>query len=40
MIANLNIKSTDCHFIISRNSKSEAITLMENINFTVKNGTL
>ena len=39
-IAILNIKSADYCCIVSGLSKSEAINLMQNINFSEKSGTL
>ena len=39
-IAILSIKGSDCHCIIRRTSKSEAINLMQNTDLTEKNGTL
>ena len=35
-IAILNIKDSDYHYIISRNSKSEALKLLQNIDLTEK----
>ena len=35
-IAILNIKDFDYHYIISRNSKSEALKLLQNIDLTEK----
>ena len=39
-IAILKIKNVECHCIITGISKIEAINLMQNINFTAKNGIL